>query len=48
MYIAINTPGHIKNVVDGLNTADKNYLKGEMELMNLSSPRCHLRSHSLV
>ena len=31
--ITINAPGHWKNVVDGLNTTDKNYLKGEMELI---------------
>ena len=30
---AINATGHIKNVVDRLNTTEKSYLKGEMELM---------------
>ena len=30
---AINAPGHIKNVVDRLNTTEKSYLKGEMKLM---------------
>ena len=26
----INAPGHVKNVVDGLNLTDKRYLKGEI------------------
>ena len=30
---AINTPGHVKNVVYGLNATDKWHLKGEMELI---------------
>ena len=34
---AINVPGHGKNFVDGLNAADKSYLKGKMELMRKSA-----------
>ena len=30
---AINAPGHGNNVVDGLNTTDKRYLKSKMEPM---------------
>ena len=30
---AINAPVHGNNVVDGLNTTDKHYLKGRMEPM---------------
>ena len=30
---ALNTPGHGRNVVDGLNATDNHYLKGEMKLM---------------
>ena len=33
MYHAINAPGHGKNVVDGLNTRDKSYLKGKSKLL---------------
>ena len=33
MDYVINTPGHGKNVVDGLDETDKHYLKGEMELI---------------
>ena len=33
MDSAINTPGHGKNVVDGINTNDKHYLKGKMDLI---------------
>ena len=33
MYRSINEPGHGKNVVDGLNSTYKLYLKGEMELI---------------
>ena len=33
MDCAINAPGHVNNVVDGLNTTDKRYLKGKMELI---------------
>ena len=29
---AINTPGHGKNVVDGLNATEKRYLKGKWNL----------------
>ena len=34
---AMNTTGHRKNVVDGLNATNKCYLKGEMELMSILS-----------
>ena len=30
---AINALGNVKNVVDGLNSTDKHYLKGGMELI---------------
>ena len=30
---AVNAKGHGNNVVDGLNTTDKRYLKGKMELI---------------
>ena len=33
MDLAINAPVLGNNVVDGLNTTDKHYLKGEMELI---------------
>ena len=33
MHRAINATGHRKNVVDGLNTTDKRYLKKKMELI---------------
>ena len=33
MDCAMNTPGHGRNVVDGLNATDNHYLKGEMKLM---------------
>ena len=29
----INSPGNVKNVVDGFNVTDKLYLKGKMELL---------------
>ena len=31
MYLAINLPGCVNNVIDGLNATDKPYLKKEME-----------------
>ena len=34
MYCKINAPGYGNNVVDGLNTTDKHYLKGENELID--------------
>ena len=34
MYCAINAPGRGKKVVDGLNTMNKSYLKGGMELID--------------
>ena len=33
IYHAINAPGHEKNVVDGLNAMDKQYLKGKWNLL---------------
>ena len=30
MYSAINAPGHVKNVVDGLNITDKRYLEEQI------------------
>ena len=33
MYRAINVPDHGNNVVDGINTTDKQYLKEKMELI---------------
>ena len=30
---AIDAPGHVKNVIDGLNATDKRYLKGEWNLL---------------
>ena len=33
MDFAINVPGCVSNVVDGLNAAEKRYLKGEMETL---------------
>ena len=33
MDSSINSPGCGKNVVDVLNATDKNYLKGEMEII---------------
>ena len=30
---AINAPGHGKNIVDGINSTDKPYLKGKMRLI---------------
>ena len=29
----INSPGNVKNVVDGFNATDKHFLKGKMELL---------------
>ena len=29
----INAPGHGNNVIDGINTEDKRYLKGKMEII---------------
>ena len=33
MYREINKPGHGNNVVNGINSTDTSYLKGEMELL---------------
>ena len=33
MDSSINEPGHGENVVDGLNAADKRYLKGKSKLL---------------
>ena len=33
MDLSINAPGHINNVVDGLNATDKRYLNEQMELI---------------
>ena len=33
VYHAINAPGYVNNVVDGLNATDKLYLKEHMELI---------------
>ena len=33
MYCTINPPVFVNNVVDGLNSTDKHYLKGEMEII---------------
>ena len=32
MNCAINSPGHGKNIVDGLNSTDKRYLRGKWNL----------------
>ena len=39
MNLSINSPGHGNNVVDGLNVADKRYLKEQMELIGKLSSR---------
>ena len=33
MYLAINTPVHENNVVDGINATDKHHLREQMELL---------------
>ena len=40
MYIAINSPGHVNNVVDVINETDNFYLKEQMELINKLSSNC--------
>ena len=39
MNFAINSPDHGNNVVDGLNAADKRYLKEQIELIGKLSSR---------
>ena len=33
MDCVINSPGHVNNVIDGLDVMDKRYLKGEMDII---------------
>ena len=33
IYLAMNAPSHEKNVVYGINTTDKRYMKAQMELI---------------